>query len=323
LALSIFYIHKKEGMKIRNIFIFLIIGILIALPWLIHIWPSIQRGTPEPREYSLGPTEGIEMIYYRFGLLPLFAIFSLYSIIKEKRSGFIFIFWGVSLFIIGQLLWKNRFYMEFYLPFNFFIAYGLVFTVEKGLDLMRRKNPLALLFFALIIGVSLNMTDLLLFQPTRYTTFEVEEYNLEAMNWIRENTGEDVKFYASTISSYIGYIIIYTEREVINYPILSSAEDLSTSPSHEELYEIEKPEIFGGEFFYSVLLKNNVTHIYVFNKNGMTEWRNAATGERTFIKKDEILAQRSDLYEVVYENKYVKIYKIIKKLRDNYHKFVA
>jgi hypothetical protein len=220
-------------------------------------------------------------------------------------------------------MWKNRFYMEFYLPFNFFTAYGLVFTADKGLDLMRRKNPLALLFFVLIIGVSLNMTDLLLFQPTRYTTFEVEEYNLEAMNWIRENTRTDVKFYASTMTSYIGYVIIYADREVINYPILSSAEGLSTSPAIEELFEIERPENFGGEFFYSVLLKNNVVYIYVFHKDGMTEWRNASTGERTLIKKDEILAQRPDLYEVVYENKYVKIYKIIKILWNDNHKLVA
>lgn len=77
---------------------------------------------------------------------------------------------------------------------------------------------------------------------------------------------------------------------------------------------MEKPEVFGGDEFYSLLLKNNVTYIYVFNKKGKSVWNYVGTSRSTTIYKTNILDSRKDLYDVIYENEYVKIFKIKKKI---------
>jgi hypothetical protein len=309
-SLNIFLIYKKEGMNIENIGGFFCVGILFALPWLIHIYPSLALKVPIPHEVVLGPTEGIRMIYYRFGLLPLFSLIALYPLIKKKSSCIVFLLWALFLFLLSMSFWGNRFGMELYLPLDFLAACGFVFLSEKSYYLLKKKNPVSIIFLSFIFYFLLFSTDNLLYQPSRFTTFEVDEYNYKALKWIKNNTQEDSIFYASTVSSYVGYISVYAERKVTNYTISSSAEEQPILPI--ELLQIEKPENFGKEVFYDTLLKFNVTYIYLFHKGGVSEWRNIVTGESTFIVKDQLLSERPDWYEVVYENKYVKIYRIKK-----------
>jgi len=317
LAYNVFLILRKEGMKGESIVGFLLLGIILAMPWIIHILPSLAFKVPKPIETVVGPTEGLAMIYFRYGLLPLFSILALYPIVKERNAGIVFLLWCVFLFATGYFFWGNRFNMELYIPLTFLAAYGFAFISSVTLNLLKRRNIVSVLLLSLLVYFLIYTVDNLFYQPTRFATFEVDEYNLEALDWIKDNTKSDALFYASTVSSYIGYINVFADRKVINYPIQSSAEQslnlFLTEEQERELGDIEKPTNFGGDHFHATLLKLNVDYIYVFHKGGTTEWRNITTGESTYIVKDQLLSQRPDLYEVVYENKYVKIYKIKRK----------
>jgi uncharacterized membrane protein len=131
---------------------------------------------------------------------------------------------------------------------------------------------------------------------------EVGKANFEAALWLKENTEENDLLYATTVSSYVQYASEISERHFLNYT--------DDSLLSKELSTIELPENFGKNFFVETLKKYSVSYLYIFHKLGKSEVIIWGTDKNTIFSKPDIIASHPDFFELVYENKYVRIYKI-------------
>jgi uncharacterized membrane protein len=133
---------------------------------------------------------------------------------------------------------------------------------------------------------------------------EVGKANLQAALWVKGNTDKDDIFYATTISSYVQYVSEISERQFLNYT--------TDAVISKELSTIELPENFGKNIFVETLKKYSVSYIYIFHKLGKSEVIIWGTDKSTIFSKPDIIASHPDFFELVYENKFVRIYRLKK-----------
>jgi uncharacterized membrane protein len=134
---------------------------------------------------------------------------------------------------------------------------------------------------------------------------EVGKANFEAAQWMSKNLGENEMIYAAIANSYVQlhYVSEISERNFLN---ISSDNSILN-----EFANIELPETFGKDAFIQILKKYDTSYIYISHKFFKSEFMMmGGTGELTTYSKPDIIASQSDIFELVYENSFVRIYRI-------------
>jgi hypothetical protein len=133
---------------------------------------------------------------------------------------------------------------------------------------------------------------------------EVGKANFEAAMWMKANISEEETLFdiAVTSHSYLVYVSEVSGRTFLNF-----------TTDYEVLRELalmELPADFGEDTFIRTMVKHNVTYIYVSNKFTKSEYAILGERERVIYSKPDIIASQSDIFELVYENSFVRIYRI-------------
>jgi hypothetical protein len=134
---------------------------------------------------------------------------------------------------------------------------------------------------------------------------EVGKANFEAAMWLQKNTDKNDIFYAAIAHSYaqLEYVSDISGRDFLN---------LRTDPNIlKEFAYIELPETFGKDAFIQILKKYDVSYIFISHKFFKSEFMMmGGTGNLATYSKPDIIASQSDIFELVYENSFVRIYRI-------------
>jgi len=225
----------RAAAALLPIFLSAVLGLLLALPWLLRVLqfypgqPKVSAALPESLDglingnssYTwqlLGPTSnhwlllvaGIGLILgLRHGEEPGFGLWSLLIALMSAP-------WGIRL----SPFRPDHFVIISFLPVTLWAGY-LVWQAGLALSRWSGKRWVELALFSLFLVGWIAWSFPLSSDIINPTTVLVTEDDLAALNWIRENTPEDARFYINTThwqnSVYRGvdgggWILPYTGR---------------------------------------------------------------------------------------------------------------
>lgn len=302
---SLYFWHHNN---FSNILIFF----ALSMPSLLFMY---YIGTSDPvwktiEEQNILPTPPLINIITGYGLPLFFAILGLWALIKKDfAKGMFFSVWIFGVIALSFIpLWiypMQRRFLEtaMYVP----IAIAASFGIKAIYDYFKKKNVKFLLqkfiyifaMFALpaIIGSDIqnwqiftyfiNQTD----RPVYYLPAE----NIEAMQWLRQNTPNAsiilASFHNSNVIPYFADRMVYVGHGPMTI-------DVNEKLKNTENFYARK---YSTKEAYEFLKKEKIDYVFYSEQEKLSEY-----GE----KLDYFDLEEYSFLEIVYQNEKVKIYKI-------------
>lgn len=294
-AMTIWYSknHIFSGVidVIRQKSIFVILIIVLTLPWLYRVFQNQFVGyadplvTPAPSFYSLSRL-GEKVINYptNFFLLAGVLLSVILVFLSKNNITIVWIFvWTVGMVIMSWVF--RRFGYTFidpvsiicslYVPIGIILGWG--FFREISLLPANKKYYIAIICLFLVSVWGTSNVVLFLRQPLDVYLYRTD---LKAAEWIERNVPEDAVFMVNTYqfdfsANFIigidggGWLPVIAKRQVITYPMTTNIERFSSPNALSRLVKLHQAssELNTCEGVL-LLLDSGVTHVYIGEKGG-------------------------------------------------------
>ena len=309
----------SPGQIISRIVMGMGLGIMVVAPWIIHVWLSRQQGFPVdlgpriPVDFHIGLWGPKVLNYPTNGVLLLLAGLGLGWGIYRKNNWMLFLsLWTVLVYVVadprmgGIVLDRGTVMAGLWLP----VAIGVGYFVSHADAFLSRLGRASLSTLAILGAVAFLMIGgNALVHVLDPNSIFVESSDMEAMDWIRENTPQDAYFFVNTVTFDFGnsnYVIggdagfwipALARRRTITAPMTYSIER-AARPDYGALlvafHRVSNNLVSPSAL--KLLAREGITHIYI--------------GQRGGILSPETLRQ-SSAFRLVYEKDRVYIFQYL------------
>jgi len=279
---------RKQGSLHRNVLVngigAILLAALLTSSWILHIALSYAHQEPTAAVVSTGKLQQSFFSISRIGQvamhyptnIPTFVLTSLLLILSlctRKKNGLPMFLWAAFLLLLsgpriaGTKMDTVSIVISLYLPAAVIIGVGAVdFPMAlKHTKLKWGFQGIILLTFSCMIYLGLRHTQELIHQSAAF----VRPSDLEAADWIRENTPEDALFMVNTARFGFTDRFIIGVDAGISLPMVYGIEAVTPTQSIDQLDEMDI--LLNEAISQKTLMKMleiGITHIFIGSKGG-------------------------------------------------------
>jgi len=323
--------QKKVKRSITQIAFLASGAIIIFLPWLIHVWPSITMETfvnlvRTPADSTSAFNQQYNAVGDLNNFLPMYLWLLLfvsiaYSLWKNSRDALTMILWWGLILILANPAWLSlpgtgalsnfAVFISIYILAAIFIGSGVGWAFQTP-----QKNWITpILIFLILVSIPYGFSSRYKeIDPTSHAI--VTRPDLRAARWIQPNTNDFSQFFVNGFFAYAGTIVVGSDAgwwlpmiadrgntvQPINYVSEESEQD--NFPNYaNNLYDSFRNLNINDSDFIRELKARGITHVYVGQRGGRVNY----SGPHV-IQPDMVLLE--DNYDLIYHEDRVWIFQI-------------